>query len=66
MSPWQMNGEAGVAHALCRLHHPVVLTVFGPRTQDLLQHRGEARAPSPEPDSGHQAFHDGPQIQFQV
>lgn len=70
MSPWQMNGEAGVVqavvHALCRLYHPVVLTVFGPYTQDLLQHRGEARAPSPEPDPGHKALHDGPQIDLQV
>lgn len=35
-------------------------------SQDVLQHRGAARAPSPDPDSGHQALHDGPQTAPQM
>lgn len=79
MSPWQMNGNTGVmgagVHALCRLFLPVligdveacdvtVVALFGP--QDLLQHGGAARAPSPDPDTGHQALHDGPQTTPQM
>lgn len=40
------------------------VALFGP--QDLLQHRGAARAPSPDPDSSHQALHDGPQTTPQM
>lgn len=78
MSPWQTNGNAGVMevgiHALCRLSLCVhqgcwglwcnSVAVFGP--QDLLQHRGAAWAPAPNPDSSHQALHDGPQTTPEV
>lgn len=76
MSPWQMNGNAGVMemgiHALCRLllsvHRACDVTCdappFGP--QDLLQHRGAARAPSPHPNPSHQALHDRPQAAPQM
>lgn len=38
--------------------------LFAP--QDLLQHRGAARAPSPHPNSSHQALHDRPQATPQM
>lgn len=34
--------------------------------QDLLQHRGAARAPSPDPNPSHQALHDRPQTTPQM